>query len=333
MPQQADPRPNKEIRTERAAHAGRAFDPQIEDCARALREVGSLRCLGQLTNGVFDFSVDARGEWLGDASVERIGRELDLCVRELGRSCAALDSGPLIRVVIQGRNGALFHLLKHSDQCVFACSEGGGQTEVDEVDKRLFDILERTFRRLGMVSLNWGGYRPETEDSAGDVRALPGHGDRVAGTPGWQRVPRPSGRAELRRSQALLRDALDPDALHYIALFQEGRLLLAEDILEDPGLVEYFQRSSPFSRREAYQDVALMCWRYQSRRESLLEDNGLGPEVRLVLDVARGALFFLPVSAELTLVGVTLHQNRLLRAEADLRRAEALLSDQAQAAA
>jgi hypothetical protein len=333
MSERSAPKPDKDVRTEQADHAGPAFAPQIRDCADTVRAIRPLRCLGQLTNGVFDFAVSAAGAWPGEGSMERIGRELDLCVRDLGRSCAGLDSGPLIRVVIQGRRGALFHMLKLSDQCLFACSEGGAQDQVDDVDHRLFDILERTFARLGMVSLNWGGFRPVAEDFAGEAGTVLSHEDRVpSSTVGWQRVPRLAGRVELRRSQALLQAALDPDGLHYVALFQEGHLLLAEDILDHPNLVEYFQRSSPFSRREAYQSVALMCWRYQSRRESLLEENGLGPEVRLVLDVARGALFFLPVSEDLTLVGVTLHQNRLLRAEADLRRAEEKLSEHRQAA-
>lgn len=318
----------EEVRILRAEHANAAFDPQVEDCKRAVRDLSALRCLGQLTNGVFDFAAKASDydkQW--NAPPERVGRELDMCVQDLNLACANLDSGPLIRVVIQGSHGALFHMMKLTGQSLFAFCHADLDRQVDEVDRRLFDILEEVFQRLGIISLNWGGYRSGTEDSggAGQEPADPFPVRVVGGRGGHRHTGReyPHGRSELMRS------ALSPDGLHYVALFEEGRPLFAEDILEHPDLVEYFQRSSPLTRRAAYQSVALMCWRYQSRRECLLADSGMGPEVRLVLDVARGALFFVPLGGGTALVGVTLHQNRIRNAEAALRTLQASMREAA----
>lgn len=92
----------------RAGHAGRAYDADVAECWTVFNEGGGpgLHYVAHVTSGIFDFALEIPGSWpqgqdMAEAR-ERAGRQLSLAVAQLDSACEQLDSGVLIRVLIQG---------------------------------------------------------------------------------------------------------------------------------------------------------------------------------------------------------------------------------------
>jgi hypothetical protein len=84
------------------------------------------------------------------------------------------------------------------------------------------------------------------------------------------------------------------------------------DLFDDPALVSLFQQVTPADRRHGYDKVLRQVMLQGSRLMRLLALVHSGELTRLVLDVARGAIYVLPLGDdEHYLVGVTLIQSQV----------------------
>jgi hypothetical protein len=315
----------REVHVERAKHAQAAFDTEIAATESTVREDPALRFVAHYTSGVFDYSV-ALSELPGVAAAQhplpdadrlaRVGEYLDATITDFDSACRALDSGALIRVVVHGERGALLHYLKAEGQTVFAYAASDSFSEIRHADRGVAGLLVAVAQRRGASSLNWGGFATEglgpTTGSVTDEQGLSGDSEHIAHlTEG----------SMLQRAAAIAHDALDVRGLHYIAMHRDGRPLFERDILDDEELADFFQRVSPLSRRLGYTDAVRTVGLNAQVLNTLLARAGAGGLIRLVLDVARGAVYVIPVGPRTYVTGVTLLQNRVDQAEARFREA------------
>lgn len=303
-------------KTHRAGHAGGAFDADIADCREVISERIGLNYVAHVTAGICDFAVEIpgwspRGQDMATAS-ERAGRQLSLTVAEIDSACEPLDSGVLIRVVVQGENGALFHVLKVPSQTFFGLAHNGGRENVDRADRQLSRLAESAARRIGGASMLWGGVATRSDASRLRLAQDSGSQARPSGPP---YAIASSGSGVPDHVAKACREVLHHDDLHYVGIFRRGLPVWCVDMFEDPALAPLFQRVSVWSRREGY-DYLVRQVTLQIRRLKqmlgLVNSNNL---IRLVLDVARGAIYVLPLSDDETLVGVTLLQPQVERAD------------------
>lgn len=300
---------------DRAAHAGTKYQEDINDCDRLVAQRTGLDYISHISSGVWDFSVHYPSPRLQPDGFDQVGRQLNLVVTRIDATAEQLDSGPLIRVVVQGEDAALFHILKVAGQTLFGVTLDGAREAVDRADQELAHLADRAAARIGSPPLLWGGYLsgghaegtwlPETTRAGEDY---PDCHERATGLP-------PVSELVARRC----RNALAGRDVHFIGIYRRDTLLWRTDILADPALGSLFQRVSPADRRRGYDKVMRQVTMQASRMTRLLSRVGSKRLTRLVLDVARGAIYVLPLADGVHyLVGVTLLQHRVREADAKM---------------
>ena len=182
-------------RLRRADHAGRTYDEDIATCRRVINERGGLHYIAHVTSGLVDFAFDFPGRWPQGQDVaetsERAGRQLSLAVAELDLACEPLDSGALIRVVVQGENGALFQVLKVPSQTFFGMTLDGEPDIVDQADRQMGRLTELAARRgvaAALLRVGFGSREDSDELRPSHKAGLParpsGRPDAVASSEG-----------------------------------------------------------------------------------------------------------------------------------------------------
>jgi hypothetical protein len=307
-------------RLSRADHASAAYAADLAECDRAVNDRSGLHFLAHITSGIVDFSVEFPGAWSRGqqttGAFERAARQLNLAVSQLDSACEPLDSGALIRVVIQGENGALFQVLKVAGQSFFGMTTGGTPETVDHADRQISRLAESAARRMGAASLLWGGFRSR-EDSGELWRSYKVEPPTQSVGPPYVAASNETAVTGAVTDACLA--ALHPGYLHYVGIFQRGQAAWCADIFDAPALLPFFQRVTPWSRRRGY-DRLMRQVNLQIRRFgqllALVHSDHL---VRLVLDVARGAVYVLPLHDDEYLLGVTLIQSRVDSADRKMR--------------
>lgn len=295
----------------RTGHAGAAYNRDIEDCRAAVGEGAGLHYVAHATYGILDFALGTPEHWPGGesmaADIESAMRQLSLAAAQLERSCEPLDSGALIRLVLQGENGALFQVLKVAGQSFFGLTFAGAQQAVTLADARLAALAEASSTRIGGSSLDWGGFR--NRDRSGEL-LISREDSRPAGA-----APVPAGAGPHGAIPGAVLDAcgraLDPDNLHYISIYRGDEPLWRADIFDTSALAPFFQRVSQDTRRRGYLHLLRQVGLQYRRFGQLLALVRSERLVRLVLDVARGAIYVLPLAGDDCLVAVTLIQSRV----------------------
>jgi hypothetical protein len=302
----------------RAEHAREAYDAGITACDEAVGD--ALQYVAHLTSGIFDFALEtpaARGAGHGaPAAYDRAGQQLSLTVAQLDAACQPLDSGPLIRVVVHGDTGALFQYLKFSGQNFFGIVLDGAEEAVERADRQMTQLAESAVSRLGAPSLNWGGFASRGEPAALGGTSSTETADVSPIVPYFSLTG--SYAAEDLRAQACAA-ALDPGDLHYAGIYRRGQPVAAADIFDHPSLAVFFQRVTPELRRSGYAELMRQVQLQNRRFLQILEAVGSRRLVRLVLDVARGAIFVMPIDEDYSLIGLTLTQSRVETAERRFR--------------
>jgi hypothetical protein len=295
----------------RADHIGHAHDADIVLCREALLSGSGLHFIAHTSAGIVDFTLEAAdGDQYGDFS--RAVRQMSMVVALLNETCEPLDTGPLIRVVIQSDSGALYQFLKVTGQNFFGVTLDGTPEVVERADRAMATVAETAVARIGAVPLNFGGF--QKREGSGELwrpywveTASPASGSpHVAAT--HFSVP------ELTASAC--QAALRLDGLHHLSICHYGEQVWSADLFDEPALAPLFQRVTPVRRRSGYARLIRQVHEL-SRRLTRLSDVVGGTQLsRLVLDVARGAIYVTPLSADHYLVGVTLIQQQVAHADA-----------------
>jgi hypothetical protein len=288
-----------------ANHAGDEYRQDIKDCRDVVTRHVGLDFIAHVTSGIWDFSVHSLPPESRSEPFEQASRQLSLIVARLDEVAGPLDSGPLIRVVVQGDNGALFHIVKVVGQNFFGITLDGTPDTVERVDRDLAEIANKAADRVGSPSLFWGGYHKRGDSL--DMW-LPGT------TPPPEEHP---ARSDATAEQSAVTDEvkrrcsamLDRNDVHFVGIYRGDRLVWRADLFTDSALAALFQRVTPASRRRGYDRLLRQVMSQASRILQLLALVRSGLLTRLVLDVARGAIYVLPLGDhEHFLVGVTLLQ-------------------------
>jgi hypothetical protein len=289
-----------------ANHVNEGHRQDIADCGKVVCMGAGLDFIAHLTSGIWDFSVRSPGARLRREEFDQAARKLNLVVARIDATAEPLDSGPLIRVVVQGDNGALFHVLKVAGQNFFGATLSGARKVVDEVDRQIAQLADRAARRVGSPSLLWGGYRKRGE--SGDLwfpggvptGEFPAHSDPAL------------GRQVTAEVASLCSAVLDRNTVHFVGIYRQDTLVWRADLFDDPALASLFQRVTPDDRRRGYDKVLQQVMMQYGRLLQLLSLVRSNHLTRLVLDVARGAIYVLPLDDQgYYLVGVTLVQTQV----------------------
>jgi hypothetical protein len=292
------------VSVSRADHAGEAYEPDISDCREAVGGRAGLDYIAHLSAGTWNFSVGLVEAELRREDFDQAGRQLSLVVARIDETAEQLDSGPLIRVVVQGDGGALFHILKVAGQNYFAATRNGARESVDRVDLSLAQLADRAAARIGSPSMLWGGYRKRGQSV--DMWP-PGGTAPTAEYPVRKRIRGKQTVDEATASRCV--GALNRNDIHFVGIYRYDTLLWRADLFDDPALVSFFQQVTPAGRRHGYDKVLRQVMLQDGRLMRLLALVRSGELTRLVLDVARGAIYILPLDRNgHYLVGVTLIQ-------------------------
>ena len=286
--------------------ANEAYKRDIVDCREVVARGAGLDYVAHLTAGNWDFSVQKADSELPSKDLDQACRQLGLMVARIDATADQLDSGPLIRVVVQGNGGALFYVLKVAGQNFFAATGNGARESVDRVDRELAGLADRAAGRVGAPSMLWGGYRKRGQ--TGDQRLF-GVSKPTAEYPEPERRRGRKTVNEVTAGRCIR--ALDHNNIHFLAVYWRDAPLWRADLFDDTALAPLFQRATPSGRRNGYDKVLQQVMLQRGRLTGLLALVRSGRLTRLVLDVARGAIYILPLDNEHYLVGVTLLQDRV----------------------
>ncbi|MEV5408145.1 hypothetical protein AB0K60_04775 [Thermopolyspora sp. NPDC052614] len=308
----------------REPHVHAGYDGLIRYCGASLSAPHGPQYIAHYGTGVFDFSVDTF-DHDECATLLRMppketrdryrhaARQFIVCVEDFDLSLRALNTGEVIRTVVQSvGSGALYCGRIRSGEYVVGAALPPLRAEAMDLRMNHLanEIRENEFR-LG--SEHPGGDIPPSPADPGDVNP-----------PSAPRTWSDSGLREQLQTR-LFNDwaySVGPDDLHYAALYRNWSPVHVGDVFDDPQLGRWFTDIAITSRRTLYQDIASRLRSDMSRLRHALRLIIDGPIDRLVLDVQAGALYvhwLQPGSGDF-LVGVTLMQDKVWYAEARLRR-------------
>ncbi|MBM0231846.1 hypothetical protein JNW91_08245 [Micromonospora sp. STR1_7] len=277
------------------------------------------------TTGVLDFALDLFAHPSAPPSEDeadpsqrreayrRVGAQLVYRVSELHRRLGELHTGALIRTVVQTRTGLVFcNSVVGNEHVVGFGAVAGADAEpvadpsrVSVVDRAAAQLATDLRRLLRQRSQNPGGWEADTD---GEPTPAPTSGEEFR--PYVTGSPSPDG---------TLTAALRPQGLHYLSHHRMGDQEWAVDILDHPDLDPFFNRGvTVVDRRDRYQRLAgdLSLLALQVGRD--LRRAVAGNVTRLVLDVEMGAVFYYRLSPDDYLVGVTLSQDSVARADQEM---------------
>ena len=297
--------------------------PQLAETGRvrrllssAVAPTGTLHHVARCTDGVPDTTADAvdraGDRAAGQDALLLIDQQLSLAATRLDRQLTPARSGTLIRMVTQAGPGAFFcdsivpgvHLigaLLPSD----APQPGRqplGRPEVDRGDEELSRLASELRRLISLGSQDPGGFEhqgPASRPNDGPVRSIGN---------------------EQHRLSPLVRAALSPDDLHYLAYYEGEDLGFSVDILDHSELAEFFSGIAVATRRRFYQEFGYEFGSVAGELGRVVAPLINGPLTRVVLDVEQGALYYLRVRRGEYLVGVTLNQWRVSHADTRIDR-------------
>ncbi|WP_214411925.1 hypothetical protein [Sphaerisporangium fuscum] len=298
-----------------APHVGDAHRTLIDRCRDAVETNPALHYVSHFGSGVFDFSVDVlhfaehldrlRGpvETAREQHL-RACRRLVVRVEEFDASLKALNSGELMRTVVETASGALHcGRLRSGEYLVGATLRAADTAAMDDGMNDLVTTIRTREFRLG------------DEHPGGDPAAEPPE----IKSPSQPHVE--TGPALGRAREAALLDlwagAVNAGDLHYAALYRDWSPAYAGDVFGDPALGVWFTDITVAARRALYRDIAERLRTDLARLRHALRTVLDDTVRRLVLDVQAGALYVHwlgPAPGDFVL-GVTLLQDKVATAE------------------
>jgi hypothetical protein len=312
-----------------AGHIGAGYHGRTNACREAVLRGHGLHHIAHYANGVYEFAVDvladpALADELAGASVARkradcvqVGRELSYRALSLDRSLQEVQSGALIRTVLQSAKGTLFcNSVLPREHIVALTLDRSARSRpevplsqlplVQDADRAAAELVTTLRDELSQGSQNPGGWSTRKPI---DATAVAGAG---SGGP-----LRPAA-LEKGREDPLgdaCRAAVSTEDLHYIAHFRGSELRFSVDLLDDRALSRFFLRISSPARRKFYADLGRQFNDLARQLAQVVRPAIGGPLSRIVLDVEQGAIYFYRLTAEHHLLGVTLDQRRVSEAD------------------
>ncbi|MET8468898.1 hypothetical protein ABZY90_01140 [Streptomyces sp. NPDC006422] len=334
-----------------AAHVRRAESQSLIDLCRsafAADEPRSLQYVAHYLNGVFNFSADLLDAHALDGHFKpgdsrdrrrdfyaRMGRQLNYLVNRLDESLAPVESGRLIRTVWDLHDGALYHYVVRPGECLVGVALD--TASVHRADQAMAALALSVQSSLHRSAPDAGGFlytaahrtelehEREREQEEADRR----RSARAGGVPrqrsGSRHTHVPQPLTPLQQDLlGLCAAAVSVQDLHYVAYFRAGDHHFAVDVLDHEKLRPYFAWVGRDERRERYEHIGHRLHFITGRLDHTLVPVIGSRLSRTVLDVEEGAVYYYAVGDGSYLLGVTLDQNRVGRAD---QRMTHLLAD------
>lgn len=297
-----------------ATHVGEEFTETIAFCQQKMLDTPELNYLAHYSDGIYDFAVDRLGA-VGEQSphgrrlLRRIGRQLAFRMQDLDEMLRPPRTGALLRLVLQYPSGYVVctsvlprvHLVGYS---LTALREDAGAAAADTepVDRSMVALVTALRRRIGLPSLNPGGFEetPSGSQSAGPLL-----------------VEQWSGAEQVAVANAC-RNAVRHEDLHFVAYTVNGVVKVMDDCLSNPRLRSHFTQISVKARRQYYKELAGEINEHVAHFNLIVSSALDGNFVRAVYDVEQGAIFSHRVAPGKLLMGVTLKQDAERAAETRL---------------
>ncbi|WP_203993072.1 hypothetical protein [Sphaerisporangium rufum] len=349
-----------------AAHADRFYRTTADRGRRVVESVPELPYLSHYRSGVLNFTVDVldsrpagpgsgtepaadlgtgaargaepvggraavpgagqgTGEGTGSATdrlrdrYRHAGRQLISRFEDFGASLLPLDSGELMRMVVSTPHGGVHCGRLRAGEYLLGLAQRG--QDVPRMDRAMNDLISE----IRTQELRLGAENPGGDQAGDDLPPL--------AAPSQPHLE--TGPAFGESSQAKLVDlwsrTVNVADLHYAALYHDWTLVQAGDVFAESELDIWFTGLPRPTRRALYQDIAGRLRADLVRLHHALRRMVPGRVDRLVLDVQAGAVYVhWPWHAPGDfLIGVTLYQDIVDRAERRLRRLAAELPDAA----
>ncbi|MDG9728650.1 MULTISPECIES: hypothetical protein [unclassified Streptomyces] len=304
-------------RQHRADHVTDDSDAFIDLCASALSEDG-LHHVAQYHWGVFNYSADildrlpvpTEGSPAATDPADRrrqftrVGRQLHYVLGRMDHVLRSVDSGRLVRSVLQFGDGAVFHYYFRSDEYLTGFSLRADT--VDAGDRAMADLIAAFREELGLPFLNPGGFVTASCPSA----ATPWAGSKephLVKEGDWG-TPDPPVLARCARAVAV-------NGLHYAGYFAPDTGHLTADVFNDPALAGFFRTLSRDERRTRYVGLGERLHYVVARLNQSLRAVVPGRLTRVVLDVEEGALFYADRGEGRFALGVSLDESQVARAD------------------
>ena len=137
----------------------------------------------------------------------------------------------------------------------------------------------------------------------------------IAGAEALLRRYRDFGAGATDRIVDICKPVIAPTDLHFVAYFVNHSCRFYLDVLDDPKLSRFFDNATPDGRRDQYVEHGYYLDRLLTglNRSFLKIDSGI--LIRVVLDVERGALYYYWLDEHRYLIGVTLNQEMVDKAD------------------
>ena len=252
----------------------------------------------------------------------RVARLVSLLFFEENRALEDVQTGNLIRLIVEGEHGAIYCLAIQRRRHLIGVLTGDGSPEaVDAANRVMVRLVDDVRRGIGLSSQNPAGLATPQGEGAPEV---PFDGNRNGG--GAPPVTTVRGPDADPAHRELLLDVVAPDSVQWVALVRGREVRVAVDCFADGRMDDFFVLAGQEARRRFYTDLAGAGCLLMNRVSRIVRPVVGGPVRRIVLDVEEGTVVLHRLGPQEHLMGVTLDQERVAAVEGLLRRVVAALS-------
>ena len=311
---------------EAAEHVGDEFGDTIAALREAAASVAGLDYLAHYSSGVFNVGLDRLGDPPSPVDappgrtrreeLRRLGRSLSLTSSGLDRTLRPARTGGLIRAVLQTERSAEFcNLVVPGEHVVGSVLDLGAPPErpvaltrvevVRAADIAMAQLATGLRRRISLSSANPGGWE------TAEITATPGNHD-----PGGPTVTM-HGPLDQRTERLVeaCEGAVHAATLQFVAHCARGKVVFAVDRLGDRSLAGFFTQVTVAARRSFYLDLSHRLYSLANKFNKTTTGVLGGVLRRIVLDVEQGAIYYYRLGTGDYLVGVTIDQAKVSRAD------------------
>jgi hypothetical protein len=123
------------------------------------------------------------------------------------------------------------------------------------------------------------------------------------------------GAGRIERLVDLCTNHVKNDDLHYVAYYVDGRCAFYVDVFDHHAIESYFTEVTQDRRREEYLRLAIHLNEWLPGMNHSFDGIDSGVLIRVVLDVERGAFYYYKVDSRRFVIGVTLDQSVVHKAD------------------
>lgn len=294
-----------------------------------VRHAGAPRHLAKYDHGVYELAVDMLDDpellaaGTGASAQKRdayrtCGQQLAFLMTALDQKLAEAETGRLIRMVCHAERGALFCTTVTPQNYVLGIAFGAAALErrgapilpqvelVRDADKCTCELADHLRGWLGLPLQNLGGWASHKPLTAAEISR-----DR----------PEPTGEN--------LAAALAPNSLIYLARNRQGTIVEEADLFDhDEVAAARPAHLNAGSVRSFYRRLTNEFGMHSRQLGQTTRQAVRGRMLRIVLDVEQGAVYYYRLGPADYLVGVTVNQSQVARADEEVGALAVRLADE-----